>query len=166
MTILLAIAGILLGLAESVLPVGATFGVHPDLVLLVAVAWCLLRGREEALVLAATGGMTLDLLSAGPAGAMTLAIVAATLLASLSEINVFRSVPLLPYVTATGATFLFYAILMLALAVMGTRIPIGTTLLRVVLPVLLLDILCMVVVYSALRWVARRLRPAGVDLES
>ena len=45
--------------------------VRPDLMLVLVVAWSLLRGVEEGLLWAFIGGVLLDLLSVGPFGGFT-----------------------------------------------------------------------------------------------
>jgi rod shape-determining protein MreD len=164
MLTVLAIAGTIAGMVQSALALGVrVVGVHPDLVMIAAVSWCLLRGRREALVFAAFGGLALDMQSAGPLGLLTLATVAATLAASIGEINVFRTVASLPYVTIVTATAVYYLIVIMGVRLMGRPLALGPLLATTVAPAMALNLVCMLPAY----WLARRfsggLAPSSAD---
>lgn len=153
MLVVLAIAGTIAGMMQPALALGLRVGgVHPDLVMIAAVSWCLLRGRREALVLAAFGGLALDMSSAGPLGLLTLATVAATLAASIGEVNVFRTVASLPYVTIIAATLVYYVVIILGVRLMGLPLALGPLLASTVAPAMALNLVCMLPAY----WLARR----------
>lgn len=153
MLTVLAIAGALMGMMQPALALRLRVaGVHPDLVMVLAVSWCLLRGRREALVFAAFGGLALDMQSAGPWGLLTLATIAATLTASIGEVNVFRTVASLPYVTIVAATVVYYLVVIIGVRLMGMPFVLGPLLTSTVAPAMGLNLACMLPAY----WLARR----------
>nr|WP_290667006.1 rod shape-determining protein MreD [Ardenticatena sp.] len=100
-------------------------GVHPDLVLLIVVAWSLLRGTREGVILAFLGGFFLDLLSAAPFGVFTMPLLLVAFITGLGEVNILRSTFILPLLVGFLATLLYY---MLAFVMLRTlQWPIGIT---------------------------------------
>ncbi|RME09900.1 MAG: rod shape-determining protein MreD [Ardenticatenia bacterium] len=83
-------------------------GVHPDLVLLIVVAWSLLRGTREGVILAFLGGFFLDSLSAAPFGVFTIPLLLVAFITGLGEINILRMTFILPLLVGFLATLLYY----------------------------------------------------------
>lgn len=88
-------AALLQGAVAGLITVGGAF---PNLPILFAASWAVAAGAGEALWWAFVGGLAMDVLSAGPLGAFTVAVLPGTLLAGLGE----RS-PVKPIPVVTGA---------------------------------------------------------------
>lgn len=140
-------------------------GVSPDLALLFTVSWALLEGTREGLFAGLVGGAMLDTLSGGPFGPSTVGLLIASYLASLGATNVFRTARFLPYITI-GLVTLAYDLVFLALLRLTGRVVIwGPTLWRVVAPAILVNTLCMPIVYNLALWLHRRIHPQTVEWE-
>lgn len=138
-------------------------GVSPNLVLLYTVSSVLSQGLEEGIFVALVGGLMLDALSGAPFGVATVALVVVTLVAALGEINVFRAAKFLPYATITVATFVYNVVVLFALQMTGHVVIWGASLWRVVLPAMLVNLLCMPMVYGLACWLRKRLGPRSVE---
>ena len=150
---------LLLGLAltqSSVGPFLAVTGVHPDLVLMAVVGWTLLRGPGEGVLWAIVGGLCLDLLSSGPFGLMTIALVITSLLAGLGHGRVFGGYIVLPLVLAFPLSLVYYLSYTLLLNVFGWSVVWLPALANVILPVSLLNIVVMLVLFPPLYALHRR----------
>ena len=146
-------------LQTSVLSRFALGGLTPDLMLLAVVSWSLLRGFESGLPLALAGGLVLDLLSGGPFGALTVSLVLASLVTSLSQRGFSReSLSVGPMVGAGLGTLVYdgaYWLLLQALGRSGGGI---LGLMQVAVPSVVLNGLVMYPVYALLRrWHQRTL---------
>lgn len=131
-------------------------GLHPNLMLLCVIAWSLLRGSREGIWWGFTGGLALDLLSAVPLGLNALLMSLAGYLAGLGESKVFRTNYILP-VFVVGAISLGYnAVQFAVLQWMGRAIPWLETLLRVIAPTLILNLLVSPLVFRPLRWLSHQ----------
>jgi rod shape-determining protein MreD len=138
-------------------------GVSPDLVLLCTMSWVLLQGMREGVLVALAGGIVLDALSGAPFGGMTLALLVVSCLGGLGEINVFRTARFLPYAAIGIATLVYAGVLLFWLAMNGHAVVWGATLWRVVLPEMVVNILCMPIIYGLIRWLCGRIYPQPVE---
>jgi rod shape-determining protein MreD len=86
------VAALLQGAVASLLAVGGAF---PNLPVLVAASWAVAAGAGPALWWAFVGGLTADVLSAGPLGAFTVAMLPAALLAGLGERDPAKPIPVI-----------------------------------------------------------------------
>jgi rod shape-determining protein MreD len=132
-------------------------GVHPDLVLVVVVAWTLLQGPRDGLLWALIGGLCLDFLSSGPFGVVTIALLAVALLASLGYGRVFGGYVTLPLMLVFPLSLVYYLIQMTLLGVLGRQIIWIPTLTNVVLAASLLNIVVILLLLPLLRWLQRRI---------
>lgn len=124
---------------------------RPDLVLLLVLAWSMLRGMTEGTIGGIVGGMALDLLSAAPFGAHTVLLGAIGFLAALGEANVFRgSVPLFS-LTAALATLVLHGGSVLALQLVGQQAVGLVRFVQFVVPAAAANAICMPVVYLLVR---------------
>ncbi len=133
-----------------------------DLVLVLTLAWTLAGDWQGGLLWGLMGGMFLDVLSGGPLGAMAIALVTVTYLASLAEGRVWRSHILLPLATALLGTLGYYGLYLFALGLGGHPVDLGAGLTRVVLPAALLNTLSIVPAYLLLRALRSLLYPTQV----
>ncbi len=138
-------------------------GVSPDLVLLCSLSWVLLQGTRDGILAALAGGVVLDALSGAPFGTMTLALFVVCCLGGLGEVNVPRTARFLPYLAIGVATLVYTGILLILLEMTGHVVAWGAILWRVVLPEMLLNLLCMPVIYGLVRWLRGYLYPKPVE---
>ena len=150
-------------LQASAIPHFRIWGVFPDLPLLVVVSWSLLRGSRSGLVWGTVAGLSIDLLSGTPTGAVTLALAAVGSLAGLTRRSAFRGQLLLPIAATFVATVLYNLIVLLAMLLSGRRVEWLETLTQVVLPAGVLNLLLLPVVYFPLRGLHHRLARKEVD---
>jgi rod shape-determining protein MreD len=141
------------------------FGVTPDLVLLCAISWVLLQGVRDGVLASLVGGIVLDALSGAPFGLMTLTLFAVSYLGGMGELNIFRTAKFLPYLAIALATFVYGAVLLFLLGMVGRPIAWGLTLWRVVLPEVVINVLSMPIVYTLVRWLRGRAYPKPVQWE-
>lgn len=141
------------------------FGVSPNLVLLFTVSWVLLQGRGEGFLLGLVSGLVLDALSGAPFGLAIVSLAPVGALAGLGEINVFRTARVLPYVTIALATLIFEGLFLLMLCMLGGMTLEWSVLWRIVLPEVVINTLCMPIMYGLVRRVCDRARPPSVEWE-
>jgi len=150
---------VLLGLVliqSSIGPFLTIVGVHPDLVLVAVISWTILRGPEEGLVWAIIGGIGLDLLSGGPFGVMTIALVITSLLASLGYGRVFGGYLILPLALTFPLSLVYYLTYTLLLSVLNEPIAWLPALTSVILPASVMNIVAMLFLFPLLRLLHRR----------
>ena len=158
---LLAVAAVL---QASVFSRMLVFGGAPDLVLMLTLSWTLAGEWNGGIGWGMLGGLLLDLLSGAPIGGSSLALIAVAYLAGLTEGRFWRSHFLLPLASVVLATMVFHFILLTVLAVSGYPVAWLTSLAGITLPTLLLNILCMLPIYHALRWLNNFINPAPVSI--
>lgn len=151
-------------LQSTVLPQLTFFGGTLNLVLLMALSWTLSGEGLEGVVWGFTGGLFLDMLSGGPLGASSLALVLMTFFAGLTEGRFWRSHVLLPLATALLSALGFHAISLLMLSTSGHPIAPGQALWQIILPSVLVNTLGMLPIYRAVRWLHGFVYPAPVTL--
>ena len=133
----------------------------PDLMLVLMVAWSLLRGIEEGLLWAFVGGVLLDLLSGGPFGAFTLALLLAALLAGAVHRAAF-SATLLQVAVMALATFIYHVAYALVLAT-AVR-PDWGFVSSLIGPALAWNVALLVLGYRPLIWLSRRTGGSAVRM--
>ncbi|MFO7696746.1 MAG: rod shape-determining protein MreD [Anaerolineae bacterium] len=155
---------VLLALAQTTLGRNlALLGVYPNLLLLFATSWVLLRGLSEGLLIGLVGGILLDISSAAPFGAAILSLSVGISLAAIGEVNVFQGAWLLKYLVIAGATLLLNLVFLLVLRLAGYNTSLGLSLGRVILPELLVHVALMPVVYGFVKWLCKRMEPPMVE---
>ncbi len=141
---------------STVMPHLALWGVKPNLMLLVVVSWSLLRGTREGMIWGFIGGFCLDLFSGAPFGLSALALLIVSFFSGLGQATVFRTQVILPLVTVLGASLIYDFIFLLALSFLGYPVVWPDSLIRLVLPASLLNVLLTPLVYPTMRWLHRR----------
>jgi rod shape-determining protein MreD len=157
---------VLLGTAvlqTAIMPRLSLWGVKPDLMLLVVISWSLLRGTKEGATWALGGGLLLDLLSGGPFGTATLALMLSSLVAGLGELNLFRGSLWLPLAAGLLASAVYNASFLVMLQVFGRPVPWGSELLLVTLPSMALNALVIYPTYWSVRSLHRRTRSKTLE---
>jgi rod shape-determining protein MreD len=146
----------------TLLPHLTLFGVHPELVFLLAVAWSLLRGVEEGILWGFVGGVALDIYSTAPFGVFTLALLFVCFVSGLGESAIFRHNLLLPMLATALTTLLYHSAVLVLMQAMGRPVHWSSDFLRVILPSALLNTLVMPFVYQLARQLNRWVGPREI----
>ena len=143
-------------LATSVMPYVKVLGVAPDLVLIFAVCWAMIRGQGEAMIVVPMAGLLRDLTTSDPVGTSMLALSPIVLLAVIRDLRPVES-DFLPTLVVVATASLAYAVVSLTvLTAIGYDVPWGTAMLHVALPSMLVNPLFTVLIYSPMRWLTTR----------
>lgn len=134
----------------------------PDLMLALIVAWSLERGRDEGLIWAFIGGALLDLLSSGPFGAYTLALLLCAFIAGSVQRVVFGSALLQAAVMAI-ATFLYH-VGYTSILVLTTSAGDLATAARLAWPAVVFNTLLLFILRGPLAWLHRRTETVEMDV--
>jgi rod shape-determining protein MreD len=108
---------VLVVLQATILPRFPIFGVIPQFLFLLALAWGMIHGWQEGIVWAFVAGILLDLLSAGPLGVTSLAMLVAVGVASLLQKGFPESRIFMPVLLAFVATVVFWLVYLLLLRI-------------------------------------------------
>jgi rod shape-determining protein MreD len=150
---------------DSALVPVTILGGHPDLVLLAVVAWGLLRGSAEGMIWAFIGGIVLDLLSGGPLGGITLALLIVAFLAGRQWGSELGSTYVQLVLLTIVVTFLYHVVLLLVLSWADHPVDWIYGLSRVAGPSTVVNAAVVPLVYRPLVWLDRRTRPEGLTFE-
>ena len=134
--------------------------------LLVVLAWAMVRNLDEGLVWGFIGGLALDLLSGGPLGATALALSAVALLAGQPwGEGLGPQVVRLLFIAFVGGA-VYHLILLTLLAWTGHTVSWGFSLLRVALPSALLNVALAPFLHQPLAWLERKVRREGLRYDA
>ncbi len=128
-------------------------GVAPNLVLVSVVAWNLLRGTREGFVWAFVGGLALDLLSAGPLGLSSVALLLVCAVAGLTEGHVQPQSLVLALVTTASGTLVYAIVVLIGVALGGQPLESFAVIAGRTLSAMLLNTIAMLPIH----WLLRRL---------
>jgi hypothetical protein len=135
-----------------------------DVVLVVLMAWALQDRVHVAWQWSLIGAGMMTLLSGLPIGVYFAGYLSATILAGYIKRRIWK-LPFLGMLTATFiGTLLILGISWLARWLTGVYIPIGTALIQIVLPSLLLNLLITVPVFFAMKDLAQRIYPEEIEV--
>ncbi len=159
------LAGLLIVFAAAlaqaaVLPEFSVFGVQPNLLIVVLIAWMSVRGKQETLPLIAAAGFLQGLLDSQPLGLAMLALAPLVLMTEVRELKLVES-DLLPAILLTVlATFAYEGTMLISLAVTGERLDWYGSVLNVLLPAAIANALLLLPVYGVLRILEPEPQPA------
>ena len=154
---LLAVAGAALAQA-AVLPAFSIFGVHPSLIIVLLVAWMSVRGQREALFLIPAAGLLLGLLDGEPLGLAMLALAPLILMTEVRELRLVES-DLVPAILLTIAgTLVYETTSLVSLAIRGESVPVLASLIDVLVPAAIANVLLLLPVFGVLRLASVDLR--------
>jgi rod shape-determining protein MreD len=105
-------AALLQGAVVSLVAIG---GAYPNLPVLVAASWAVAAGAGQALWWAFLGGLAMDVLSGGPLGAFTVALLPGVLIAGLGERSPARPIPVVGGAVIVGVAALLTQVLYLGI---------------------------------------------------
>ncbi len=144
----------------AVLPEFSVFGVQPNLLIVVLIAWMSVRGKQETLPLIAAAGFLQGLLDSQPLGLAMLALAPLVLMTEVRELKLVES-DLLPAILLTVlATFAYEGTMLISLAVTGERLDWYGSVLNVLLPAAIANALLLLPVYGVLRILEPEAQPA------
>jgi rod shape-determining protein MreD len=134
-------------------------GVTPDFVLIFAACFAVMRSQDEALVVVPIAGLLRDLATSDPLGTSLLGFAPLIFLAAIVRLRSMdsRFVPAIAVVAAGTVSHAVISILVLALT--GQRIDAGDAVIRVVLPLTIVNPLFTAIVYLPVSWIPRAKRP-------
>lgn len=133
--------------------------VHPDLVLVIVLGWTILRGLNEGVIWAVIGGLSLDLLSGGPFGLFSLAMLVVTLITSLFHGRLFGSSIILPLSLTFPLSVLFNGLALFLLNLLGRPVIWNEVFAAVLAPVAIFNTAVMLLVFPLLYMLNRWLNP-------
>ena len=147
-----AIAWFLAVLNVSAMPYVRILGVTPDIVLIFAACWTMIRGQDEALIVVPLTGVLRDLVTSDPLGTSVLAMAPFVPLAAAVRLRAMDT-DFLPSVALVAAGSLASGVITaVVLAATGQTTPWGDALLRVILPAVVVNSLVTPIVYLPVRW--------------
>ncbi|MBN1247404.1 MAG: rod shape-determining protein MreD [Anaerolineae bacterium] len=131
-------------------------GGRPDLVLLLAVTWSIIRGAEEGALWGFVGGVFCDLLSGGGFGLWTLSLTTVGFVAGQPWVHSLGpTVIRLALMSALGTLF-GHLLLLLAMGLLGYTVDVGRAVQTVAGPAALLNFLLSPFAFTFLVWFHRR----------
>lgn len=149
----------------TILPHLRIFGGHPDLVIILTMAWAFLDDGLEGAAWALAGGVALDVLSGAPLGFSSLALLPAVFLISLAETQVYRTNAVLTLGIAGTGAVLYHGLYLTGLyALMRQPIVLMPTLYYVTLPSVAFDVILVLPAFWSLRPLYDKLHPRGIKL--
>lgn len=153
------VAVVFAALAQAAaLPAFSIFDVHPNLVIVLLVAWMSARGRREALFLIPAAGFVLGLLDSQPLGLAMLALAPLILMTEVRELRLVESDVLPAVVLAALGTLAYETTILLTLAVRGEQIDWLASVLDVLAPAAIANVLLLLPVYGVVRLASVDLR--------
>ena len=145
---------LLLALVEAaVLPLFRIGGLQPNLVLVVLLAWIMIRGQREALILIPVGGLFLGLVEGAPLGTALLALAPIAVIHELRGIQFGEGQFALTLVFTALATLAFNLTYLFVFTLTGEGGSWLDGLARVALPSVVLNCIVMAPTYGAI-WLA------------
>jgi rod shape-determining protein MreD len=148
------------GVLASAAFVEATLGYRAEIgggranpVLLLVVAWSLLRGIEEGALAGLVGGLALDLVSGTPFGLYTGVMTLIGTVTALGEATLYRGSLAFFFGTAVLVTVSYHGATVLLLQALGWEMPTVARLIRVLVPTVLVNAALMPIAFA----VAQRL---------
>lgn len=157
MIYLYSILLILLALLQAtIVPAIPYVDVRPDLVLLLVLAWTMVRGTTEGAVGAMVGGLALDIFSPLPLGTHALALLMVIVPVGWLGAPFYRGNLVFPIGGAFLATVLYNVLLLALSRLLGHDILWSGLLWRVVLPMALIEATLMPIIYWVLDRIDRR----------
>ncbi len=146
----------------SILPAFSIFGVQPNLLIILLVIWITVGGERDALLLIPITGFVQGLLDSQPLGLAMLAMAPLILMTQVKELRLVQSDLLLAVVLTAVATLVYEGTFLLTLAVTGERLDWLATVLEVLVPATIANVLLLLPLYGLARLVNSgvRRRPA------
>jgi rod shape-determining protein MreD len=119
-----------------------------NLVMLMVVAWSLLRGMQEGALAGAVGGLALDVVSGTPFGLHTAVLTVIGTVTALGEATLYRGSLAFFFGTAVLVTVTYHGALVLVLQALGWEMPTFTRLVYIVVPTVVFNAMLMPFVFA------------------
>lgn len=146
-------------LSASAMPYVKVLGVTPDLVLVFAVCWAVVRGQDEAIFVVPAAGLMRDLMTSDPIGTSVLAFVPIVLIAAVVQMRALDT-DFIPTVAVVAISSFTYGIIsMSVLGITGQHIVLNDALIRVILPSMVVNSLFSPIVYMPVKWLSPPPKP-------
>lgn len=154
----------LLGLVQSTLfSELRIFDVSPDLVLVAATTWVLIRDQPEGLLAAVVGGAAVAALSGGPRLLIVLIFCGCSILVGYAHRHLPQMAGIIPYLSIIAVTLIYKGLLIFWLQTTGKTVYIPGLIIQNVIPAVLLNLLLVVITYHLGVWIDKRFGPPTVD---
>ena len=135
----------------AIMPAFSVFGVQPNLVIVLLVAWMAARGHQETLVLIPIAGFTQGLLDSQPLGLAMLALAPLALMTDFRELRLVDS-NILPAIALTmAATVVYECTIMVTLVLTGESVRWLASVTNVLVPAAIANALLLTPVYWLIR---------------
>lgn len=144
----------------AIAPSFPVFGVFPNLVLIVAVCWTVVRGQKEGMIVVPLGGLCLGLLDDQPLGAAMLAAAPIVLLSEVREARLTQSDFLLATVLVFLSSLVYEIVFLAVLWLSGESVTWWGSFQRLVLPTAIVNSLFAAPLYAVVTWASRDIRSA------
>jgi len=140
----------------SAMPYLHPLGVSPDLVLIFAVCWAIIRGHDEAMIIVPICAVMQDLTTSDPVGTSLLGLAPIVPLAVAVRLREIESDFLPAVATVMGASVFYGVISMMVLGATGQEIAIFHALFRVVLPSIVINAIFTPLIFLPMHWISPR----------
>ncbi len=138
----------------SAMPYLHPLGVSPDLVLIFAACWAIVRGHGEAMIVIPICAVMQDLTTSDPVGTSLLGLAPIVPLAIAVRLRAIESDFLPAVATVMGASIFYGVISMMVLGATGQEIAVFQALFRVVLPSIVINALFTPLIFLPMRWIS------------
>jgi rod shape-determining protein MreD len=138
----------------SAMPYLHPLGVSPDLVLIFAVCWAIVRGHDEAMIVIPICAVMQDLTTSDPVGTSLLGLAPIVPLAVAVRLRAVESDFLPAVATVMGASVCFGVMSMMVLGATGQEIAVFHALFRVVLPSIVINALFTPLIFLPMHWIS------------
>ncbi|MCI0850093.1 MAG: rod shape-determining protein MreD [Chloroflexi bacterium] len=142
----------------SILPGFSIFGVQPNLVIALLVAWIAIRPQREALFLIPFAGLLLGLLDGQPLGLAMIALSPLVLMTEVRRLRLVESEFLPALLLAAVATLAYESTILLTLVVRTRQLDWLASLLDVLVPAAIASVLLLIPVYGLVRLASQDIR--------
>lgn len=155
-------AALLAILHVSVMQYVEVLGVTPDLVLIFAASWAVVRGQQEASIIVPLIGFLKDLVTSDPVGTSTLGLAPIVLLAAAARLRAIDT-EFIPTVLVVASGSLTYGIISTTvLAITGQTVVWDQAVLRILLPACLVNALFTPLVYLPVHMFSGQARSGAI----
>jgi rod shape-determining protein MreD len=145
----------------SVLPMFRVSGLQPNLVLVLLVAWLMLRGAQEAFVLTAVGGLSLGLVEGSAIGTALLALAPIALLQEVRGAQLREGGIILTTLFVVVMTFTYQLTYFAVFTLGGEAGNLMQAMTRVIIPTAFLNVVVLLPIYAVLSLSSQELRRAS-----
>jgi cell shape-determining protein MreD len=126
-------------------------GVAPNLLLVLLVAWLVVRGLDDVLPMIAVAGITMGLIGLQMPGLVLLALLPVVGFGLVRELHIIHSEPLLVLALVFASSIAYEMVLLISVMATGGVLDLTTAITRSVLPAAIVNVALTPVVYVVMR---------------